>query len=294
MRKSPAILAGLLLAATTPAMAATLPTQWGVMASTFYAECTLVNCDQAGFLFFGNPVVADLADGNLHETHAAVIDRQQVHEVFDVGPVDMGETSAEVELDNSSVNVPLLRARASANGSDGWVGALAVGVQGYRYTGLTPTVINLDAALSGNVNNPLASDVTGLGAGLWLIRDDPAIAFPLDAPTSMGEFLLEVAGLLPVVDSWVVDATATGAVSRSTAADGDPLSIALDPGDQFYLLAALSASATGAGALADSFSTLTMSFDSPALLAAGVAVPLPAAAWLFGSAVFGLVVVRRR
>jgi hypothetical protein len=280
MRTSNAIVAGLLLAAATPGLAATLPTQWGVMASTFYADCTLLNCDQAGFPFLGNPVVPDLADGAVNETHAAVIDRQQVHEVFDFSLVDMGQTSAEVTLDNSSVNVPVLRARAASNGSDGWVGALALGVQGYRYTGLAPAVINLDAALTGNVSNPGASDVTGLGAGIWLLRDDPAITFPLGTPTSMGEFLLEVAGLLPVVDSWVVDATSTGAVSRSTVVDGDPVSIALAPGDQFYLLAALSASATGAGAFADSFSTLTMSFDSVALAAAGVAVPLPAAVWL--------------
>jgi hypothetical protein len=273
--------------------AETLPTQWGVSASTVWADCSLLACDQLSFAFLGNPILPASAAGGLNQSAAAQLDVAQVHDTLLAGTVDMGLASAEVAFDPAALAVPILRARASATSHNGWVGGLAIGIQGYEYTGVAPDTVNLDAFLSGTVVNPIASDVTGLSVGLWLIRDDPALAFPGITPTTIGELLLVVAGLLPVEDAWTVDALASGPVALGTQDSGGTLSIALAPGDRFYLLAALSASATGIGASADSFSTLTLAFDTTALLPAGVAIPVPPAAWLFASACAGLALVRR-
>jgi hypothetical protein len=84
-------------------------------------------------------------------------------------------------------------------------------------------------------------------------------------------------------DSVGLETTANGVVSLSGV-----LSIPVSPGDQFYLIVSSAATAGGAGASAESLSTLTTSFDStdaanlqPAGLPAGVpALGWPAATWL--------------
>jgi hypothetical protein len=78
------------------------------------------------------------------------------------------------------------------------------------------------------------------------------------------------------------------------------LSINLNPGDEFYLMAGLAASATGPNRSADAFGTLTMNFDSNVanhLVAAGVAaVPEPEvyAMLLCGLSMIGLAVRARK
>ncbi len=77
---------------------------------------------------------------------------------------------------------------------------------------------------------------------------------------------------------------------------GHLLSISgLNVGDSFYLFTALAASADGAGQYADAFSTLSVSFTAggdEVVLASSV--PIPAAAWLLGPALFAFVGRRRR
>jgi len=293
MRVSHRIVAAAFLAFSATVPAATLPTEWGVVATTVHADCTLLFCDAASFGALLNPIVAGPHTGGLNQTFASQINVVQEHDTILEGTINMGLASAEVSIDNASVNVPILRARASSTSSNGWVGGLAVGVQGFEYTGLGATTINLDATLTGMINNPNASNTTGLSAGIWLFRDDPSIMFPAPVPATFGEFLGQMLLSLPEEDSWLAESTTTGAVNLSTVLDANPLSILLNPGDQFYLLAGLSASATGVGGLADSFSTLTLSFDSTELIPSGVSVPLPASLWLLGGAL-GLLSIRRR
>lgn len=81
------------------------------------------------------------------------------------------------------------------------------------------------------------------------------------------------------------------------------LSIPVNPGDQFYLVASSAASAGGANAFAESLSTLTISFgpaDAANLQAANAPAAVPAMSWPFAGLLVltlaglgGLIVLRR-
>jgi len=118
------------------------------------------------------------------------------------------------------------------------VSGVAFGIQGYQYTGAATTTLSLDAALSGTIVNPSASDVTGFSIGVWLLSPDPSVVFPSPAPSTLGGFAEAVLASTVVADSWLpADFIAAGGVSASTG--GDPLTITVDPGAQFYLMAGL-------------------------------------------------------
>ncbi|MCP5200694.1 MAG: hypothetical protein H6977_11825 [Gammaproteobacteria bacterium] len=304
LRQTRCFLAGALWLAGTPAFAATLPTQWGVSASTYWADCSfLPTCDQLSFLS-GNPINETSSQGGLNQASASQIDVAQNHNTLVAGNVDMGTASAAVELDltpGSPVSVPTLRAAASSNSWDGWVGGLAFALAGYDYTG-PADVINLSATLTGTVTNAENSDTTGLSLGIWIIRDDGSLAFPSPPPADLNALALYVAGL-PVEDLWLAEDLAQGetnkAVNLTTVGD-DIISIAFSDDDilagntSFYVMAALSASATAPGQSAISMSTLTMNFDKPAQLVAASAVPLPPAVGLMGLALAALARRRRQ
>lgn len=291
----------LVLSAGQQAVAATLPTQWGVTASTHWADCSfLPSCDTLSFLS-GNPINQASEDGGLNQTTASQIDVPQIHDTLIAGTVDMGTASAMVELDTANVSVPILRAAAASNSIEGWVSGLAFTIAGFNYTGPAST-INLSATLDGTVTNPNNSDTTGLSVGIWLIRDDGSVTFPNPPPASIGELGAFVFGL-PVEDFWVAEDLALGLTDHTVALEttgDDIVSITFTADDilngntAFYLMAGLSASATYAGQSALSMSTLTMQFDDTANLVASAAVPLPPAVWMFGAALIGLAGVGRR
>ncbi len=263
------------------AQAVTL-TQWGTSASSSSADCSVLNCSKLDFLLF-NPIIPGTTNGGLNQTSAQLLD--------DVNPEGRGTVSASVTL-QGGLSVPLLKAKAASVDGNGWVSSMAMGIQGYQFTGSDGTTISLDSALTGSVMNTSGSDVTGLSVGVWLIRDDPTITFP--AVTSMSDLLVQIA-LMPVVDSFSWENLSTGPVNRSTTTTDplDQLEITLDNGDEFYMLAALTAAADGTGAWADAFSTLEMEFDTTELVPAGV-VPIPAAVWLFGTGLVGLIGFARK
>ncbi len=251
-------------------------TQWGTSASASSADCSVLSCSKFDFLLF-NPIIPGSSNGGINQTSTQLLDHDN--------PEGRGTVSASVAL-QGGLSVPLLKTKATSVDNNGWVSAMAMGIQGYQFTGSDNTTITLDATLTGSVNNPLGSNVTGLSVGVWLMMDAPAFLFP--AATTMSDLLLQVA-LMPVEDSFSWEDLSTGIVNRSTTTTDpmDRLQLTLDNGDEFYMLAALTAAADGTGALADAFSTLEMEFDTAALVPAGV-VPIPAAAWLFGSGLLGL------
>jgi len=257
-------------------------TQWGTSASASSADCSILNCDKFSFLL-GNPIIEHTSTGGFNQASAELLDYDN--------PLGRGTVSASVAL-QGGLSTPLLKAKAESVDANGWVSALAMGIQGYEFTGSDGTTISLDSALTGTVNNTSGSDVTGLSVGVWLIIGNPTVTFP--TATTFSELLLQIA-LMPVVDSFSWEDLSTGVVDRSsTATDpNDKLQITLNNGDEFYLLAALTAAADGAGAFADAFSTLEMGFDTTDLVPAA-AVPVPPAAWLFGSGLLGLVGMARR
>ena len=253
-------------------------TQWGTYAGASSADCTILDCSKFGFLF--NPIIPGAVVGGLNQTSAELLG--------DVNPDGRGTISASVEL-QGGLSIPILKAKAESVDDDGWVSGLAMGVQGYQFTGVDGTTVKLDTALTGDITNTSASDVTGLSVGVWLFAGDSGFVFP-NPPASMGDLLLQVL-LLPVVDSFSWEDTDTGNVNRSTTTTDqlDQLSFTLNHGDEFYLLAGLTAAADGSGAIADAFSTLEMKFNTTQLTPANV--PLPAGLWLLGGALvwlFGL------
>jgi hypothetical protein len=270
------IILGALLIAGQQAWAATTVTQWGVSAVSAHADCALAfpcNLASLGFgLWF--PETHLPAAGGLNQTFASQLDVGHVHDTPLAGTIDMGLTSSQVQLDNTNVGVPVLKAKAQSYDDNGWVSAIAFGIQGYQYTGTEATTIELGVGLNGNIVNPNASDVTGFSIGVWLLRPDPSLAFPAPTVPTLGAFVAAVIASTEVAASWgPLDANATGAVSLSTG--NSPLAISLEPGSEFYLMAGLVASATGPATSADAFGTLTMNFvDGSNLVPAGV-TPIP-------------------
>ncbi len=259
-------------------------TQWGTSASASSADCSVLGCSKFDFLFL-NPIIDGPSNGGLNQTSAQLLDY--------VNPDGRGTVSASVAL-QGGLSIPQLKAKAASVDDNGWVSALAMGIQGYQYTGSSGTTISLDSALTGSVMNTNASDVTGLSVGVWLMMDDPAVVFPTAA--SMSDLLLQVASM-PVVDSFSWEDLVTGAVDRSTTVTdlNDRLQITLNNGDQFYVLAALTAAADGTGSVADAFSTFEMNFSTTQLVPADIVpVPVPAAVWLLSSGLAGLAGVARR
>ena len=257
-------------------------TQWGTSASASSADCTILGCSKLDFLFT-NPIIDGPSNGGLNQTSAELLDY--------ANPDGRGTVSASVAL-QGGLSIPELKAKAASVDANGWVSAMAMGIQGYQFTGADGTTITLDSALTGSVTNNSGSDVTGLSVGVWLMMDDPSVVFPV--ATTMSDLLAQIL-YMPVVDSFSWENLSTGVVDRSTTTTdlNDQLQIILNNGDEFYVLAALTAATDGTGSIADAFSTFGMSFNTTQLVPAAV-VPAPAAAWLFGSGLLGLVGIARR
>ncbi|MDH5396415.1 MAG: VPLPA-CTERM sorting domain-containing protein [Gammaproteobacteria bacterium] len=186
--------------------------------------------------------------------------------------------------------LPTLRVQTTANtGSGAW--ASAFGVQAYTYTGLDSSIFTLDYNLHGSVG----SNLTG-AIGSSYLRGDIAILVGseahLDWYPDISTLYYEVgygfdqAGMDSLFINNGVDVNTSGS-----------LSFGLNPGDIFYVIAALGAKSLDG--YADSWNTFSMNFlDDTDLVAATApavsAVPVPAAAWLFGSALLGFIGVNRR
>lgn len=277
------------------ASAAVTLTQWGATARTDSADCTGFVCD-----ILNLALETGEEAGGSQQTTATI---GSATDGSDVNLQGRGTAGASVEIPASGLNLPVLRARAESNSIDGWVGGSALGIQGYQFTGANPTLVSLDVNLTGSVVNPSGSSVTGLEANVWILKPTVPFTFPAE-PVSVVDLVAQI-----IVDSilamefepfiaslsWDAVTTGTGAIDRSTLTTdpADQLNFTLDNGDEFYLLAGLSAGAVGAGASALSWSTLTMEFDTNELQAAS-AVPLPAAVWLLGSGLIGLIAVGGR
>ena len=158
---------------------------------------------------------------------------------------------------------PTVRVDA-ASAAGGWVDGTATAVQGYTYTGGVADMIDVAVALTGTVGNPDGDPSTGLAA---------QVSYVGDANVASLVFENAVLGLVTPDGSVQLEQSADGPVALA-----DVLSVPVQPGDQFYLIASSAATAGGAGATAESLSTLTIQFD-PAdamnLQPAGVAPAVP-------------------
>lgn len=279
-------------------------TQWGATARTDSADCT-------GSLIGGcNIFELTLEEGDSvggSQDSSATIGSASAGST--TGLQGRGSAGASVQIPTSGLSVPVLRARAESTIDDFFVSGAALGIQAYQFTGADGTPVSLDVSLDGSVTKSSnSSDLTGLEVNVWIMSASTPFTFPAD-PVPVSELVAQIivdsffAGVDPFIDemSWDAASTGTGAISRNTTSTdpGDQLNFTLDNGDEFYLMAALSAGADGDGASALSWSTLTMEFNpteefNPTDLQAASVVPLPAAAWLFGSGLLGLIGISRR
>lgn len=291
-------LAATLCVSSMQAYAAVTLIQWGATARTDSADCT-------GSLF-GGCNIFDLtleegeSVGGSQNSSASI---GSASEGSTTGLQGRGSAGASVQIPTSGLSVPVLRAKAESTMDDFFVSGAALGVQAYQFTGVDGTPVSLDVSLDGFVTKALdSSDLTGLEVNAWIMSASTPFTFPAN-PVSVSDLVAQIivdsfsAGVAPFIAemSWDAASTGTGAISRNTTSTdpGDQLNFTLDNGDEFYLMATLSAGADGVGASALSWSTLTMEFNTTDLQAASV-VPLPAAVWLFGSGMLGLIGIARR
>ncbi|MCP4128846.1 MAG: hypothetical protein GY753_17585, partial [Gammaproteobacteria bacterium] len=115
-------------------------TQWGTSASASSADCSVLNCSKLDFSLF-NPIIPGPSNGGLNQTSTQLLNH--------VNP-GRGTVSASVAL-QGGLSVPLLKAKAASVDNNGWVSAMAMGIQGYQFTGSDNTTITLDATLTGSV-----------------------------------------------------------------------------------------------------------------------------------------------
>lgn len=182
--------------------------------------------------------------------------------------------------------LPELRALASSDpGRRG--SATAFAIQGYTYSGASSTTITLDLNLDGSITNNTNGAYTRN-----VLRADVAVLLgsSLDWYADFGTLVYEVAGATTTRAGLETLFLTDPAINQETGS----ITFDIDPGDDFYVVASMGAS--GQNGIADAWNTLTLNFDDDTgLTAASISnVPLPAAVWLFGSGLLGLIGISRR
>ncbi len=187
---------------------------------------------------------------------------------------------------NGPTLLPVLGAEGFS-GQNSRTGSSAVGMHGYAYSGAAPTTISLDIQLDGERGG--TSDPTDA-----FVRSNVAVILGdvNDFVTDWSTFIFEVVPLTPGLtelgrSSLSLDLNA-GQQTRS-----DSIEFTLNPGDEIFIWAGLEAGGTRGG-FGDAFNTLTMSYSDDTGITPTSVVPVPAAAWLFASGLFGLIAIAWR
>lgn len=177
--------------------------------------------------------------------------------------------------------LPTLGAEAYS-GSDSRMQTDATGSNSYVYDGPVPTTITLDVALDGEVGD-IGGDFDESVVSYVVV-----VKGMLESWTTSSGTILELTPPEDIIDLSVLSLDkVTGEQTLN-----DSLVVSLNPGDQFYVWAGLTTHGIRGG-FGDALNTLTMSFSDSTGLTPEV-VPIPAAAWLFGSAIVGLLGIARR
>ena len=277
---------------TGPGHAAVTLTEWGTLASVSSYTCASDFCGD------------DLVDPSLLLTTLTILDVDgqdgQTSATAAVGGTypTPGSASGTATV-SSGLGLPILKAGAASQAST-WIAGQALAIQAYEYTGLGET-ISLDWTLTGSVNNPDSDPLTGLVVFAGLFTAAELSMFPVidetdPTTTASTAFLLSSLALISPLDNFQEFTTTIGGGGGPDPVIGTgTVSLDVITGEEFYLAMGLMAGAGGVNATSQSLSTLVGAFDQPyAVEPAFAAVPVPGAVWLLGSALIGLVGVRRR
>jgi hypothetical protein len=281
-RFSQALALSVLLCSSFSTQAATLD-QFGARATTSVTSC--YQWSPCSYNLSGN------AEGGVGEISTSTSAISSYH----------GHTQANAAL-SGGLSSPILKADAFANpigtggpqftNPNGTMGT-AFAVQGYTYTGAGET-LTLDIGLDGVINDR-QYDANNTKVTMEVVLFDASQNFVFESNRDV----LSSLGAVPLTQSGGGVASALLTLDHTNpTTDNASISIDVVNGDEIYLWALLSAEAkSGVNATsADAFNTGTMGFQgTPNLVAASSPVPVPAAVWLFGSGLLGLLgVVRRR
>ncbi len=256
---------------TSHTNAATTLTEWGAVATISNATCMGDFCVPIGSPSVGpsaggaGVASASIATGNWPTPSSAL-------------------ASGTVA---GNLSVPLLTAGA-ASVTDSWIAGQALVMQGYDYTGTGSETLHLDWGITGNIVNTDSDPVTGLVVFVGFFGSDTLLFPDVSDPVNTIGLLAALAHEDPANN--FLEFTQHGSVSHQGT-----LTIDVDNGSQFYLAMGLMAAAGGGGAMAESLSTLTASFNgNPSLVPAITAVPIPPALVMLLSALGAVFVSRAR
>lgn len=245
---------------------ATIISGYGAYADGWTGSNCPSYCTTAG----GGQFVTDMNGAEFASSAAASVDSYAL-------------TQSSSQLTGSTY-LPILKVKTSAGvGVAG--SAMAFGVQGFTYSGSGATTITLDINLHGSVGIDTLGPYNhnSLSASVAVM-----IGSELDWYPSFATLVSEVA---------TGDFVGSEGLSIGSGTDvntGTSITFDLDPGTDFYVIAAVNAFSNNG--YADGWNTLTMQFDDDSGLTAASmrSVPEPSAFWLFGAGLVGFLGVHRR
>ena len=235
----------------------------------------------------------DNIDGGIGSNYAYV----EGTDITDGSPLGSLQYNYRAEASfNVGALTPVLRAEAFADDltpmSDPFINGDAFGLQTYQNISGTTQTYTLNLTLDGNVLRAPGSSYidaeVGIYSGSTIAGSSSACGGPAQFLSGFSSYACGTElglGFTPFIEM----------ATDGTRTITDIVSFDIAAGDTFTIYAELRALTFGGHA--DAFSTLAMTFDDISNLAAlgpMSPVPVPAAVWLFGSGLLGLIAVARR
>ena len=183
---------------------------------------------------------------------------------------------------SDSNGLAAIHLKGQANGTTGIAEATATGLNSYTYSGSSSTIKTLNIALSGTITDPNNNAFTELTASVYIFDSQ----FLLPETVFLSGYLGE--GLFPSAEAHL---SIGGSDPANTSIDID-----IDPNETFTIWAILNTNA-GPGASVQAMNSLELSFSDNSGLSSAApvsAVPVPAAAWLFMTAILTVFTAPRR
>lgn len=194
---------------------------------------------------------------------------------------------------NTTDGLPFLAAYAGVDATEGAT-ARVEAIRKYEYTGVVPFSLQIDASyhavLTGDSRNSMSGNVAIILVDPLNPTDDTVMSL-LDSNTAIGGALFQVAN--GDFNNLIRDFQTVADVGDQSFTLS--LTTELNPGDQFFLYNSFNLLSYDGG-IADGLSSASLSTNLREfrVLERTSVVPVPAAAWLFGSGLIGLIGMARR